>query len=161
MDMLERLVGGPQQQGELQDFANRVQQGQHDQVSDQETVQRYQQVAPALTTDQYRDSAEEAFAKLSPDERAQFSEWLRTHAQQQGVTLPGHDLNDQSLDTRAQEDPAHLADVTAQLHQQQPNILEQLMGRGGTGGTFDNPIAKMAFAGIAAMAAQKLMGGRR
>jgi hypothetical protein len=60
-----------------------------------------------------------------------------------------------------QDDPGQLADMTTSLRDKDPNILEQLMGRGGTGGTFDNPIAKVAFAGIAAMAAQRLMGGRR
>ena len=31
------------------------------------------------------------------------------------------------------------------------------MGKGGTGGPLDNPIAKVVFAGIAAFAASKLM----
>jgi hypothetical protein len=50
--------------------------------------------------------------------------------------------------------------MTSQVRQKDPNILEQLMGRGGTGGPLDNPIAKAAFAGIAAMAASKIMGRR-
>lgn len=41
------------------------------------------------------------------------------------------------------------------------DFTDQLLGKGGTGGPLDNPIAKVALAGIAAMAAQRLLGGRR
>lgn len=41
------------------------------------------------------------------------------------------------------------------------DFIDQLLGKGGTGGPLDNPIAKVALAGIAAMAAQRLLGGRR
>jgi hypothetical protein len=51
--------------------------------------------------------------------------------------------------------------MTTRVRDKEPNIFEQILGKGGTGGMFDNPIAKIATAGIAAMAAQKLLGGRR
>jgi hypothetical protein len=162
MDLLERLVGGQQQRGEYQDFVNRFERGSpYDSISDDEAVNRYQQVAPNLPRNDYRDSAEEAFSRLSPQERRDFSQYLRTRASQRGMSVPDYDLNDDGIDDRMQDDPGQLADMTTSLRDKDPNILEQLMGRGGTGGTFDNPIAKVAFAGIAAMAAQRLMGGRR
>lgn len=57
----------------------------------------------------------------------------------------------------AANDPGALADATAQVHAQGPNILQQLFA---PGGTFSSPIAKMALLGITAFAAQRISGGR-
>jgi hypothetical protein len=157
MGFLNDLVGGQASQ-QLQDFTNRWQSGGAQQMSNQEVAERYGQVAPNLTPDQYQASAQEAFTKMSPEQRAEFARWLQAHSQAQGVNVP--DLDGDGVDDRLQ-DPGRLANATTQVHQQKPGIFEQLLGKGGTGGPLDNPIAKVAFAGIAAMAAQRLMGSRR
>jgi hypothetical protein len=49
------------------------------------------------------------------------------------------------------------------MEQQQPGILGQLLGGGGGGGAgsmLDNPLAKAALAGVAAIAVKKMMSGR-
>jgi hypothetical protein len=162
MDILERVFGNPKERTGYEDFINRYEQGSpYQSIDDREAVDRYQQIAPQLSRDEYRSSAEEAFARLSPTERGEFSQWLRTRATQQGVSVPDYDLNDDGIDDRVQNDPGELAEMTTRVQERQPNIFEQLLGKGGTGGMFDNPIAKIATAGIAAMAAQKLLGGRR
>jgi hypothetical protein len=162
MDLLERVLGSPEKQTEYEDFIKRYDKGSpYDSIGDLEAVDRYQQVTPELSRDQYRDTATEAFGKLSPKERAQFSQWLRTRANAQGVSVPDYDLNDDGIDDRAQNDPGELAEMTTRVREKEPNIFEQILGKGGTGGAFDNPIAKIAVAGIAAMAASKLMGARR
>ena len=161
MNLLDDLLGGGQRKTEYQDFANRLQQGSpYDSISDQEATQRYHDLAPNLSRDDYRQSAEQAFSQLSPQERAEFSRYLRERSRQQGVQLPDYDLNDDGIDDRAQQDPGVLAEMTTRMRDKEPNILEQLLGKGGTGGAFDNPIAKVALAGITAFAAQKIMGGR-
>ena len=162
MDLLERVLGGPEKRSDYQDFIDRFDRGSpYDSIDDREAVDRYQQVAPELSRDQYRDSAAEAFSRLSPAERAEFSQWLRTRANAQGVSVPDYDLNDDGIDDRMQNDPGALAEMTTRVREQEPSIFEQILGKGGTGGRFDNPIAKIAVAGIAAMAASKLMGARR
>jgi hypothetical protein len=162
MDMLQKVLGGAEQQNQYRDFTDRFNQGSpYDGISDDEAESRYREISPNLSRDDYRDSAEETFSRLSPQERREFSQYLRRRASQQGVSAQDYDLNDDGIDDRMQDDPRQLADMTTQLRDRNPNVLEQLMGKGGTGGTFDNPIAKVAFAGIAAMAAQRLMGGRR
>lgn len=162
MDLLERVFGEPKQRTEYEDFINRYEQGSpYSSIDDREALDKYQQVTPNLSRDQYKSSAEDAFARLSPAERAEFSQWLRTRAAQKGVSVPDYDLNDDGIDDRAQNSPGELAEMTTQVHEKQPSIFEQILGKGGTGGTFDNPIVKIATAGIAAMAAQKLLGGRR
>jgi hypothetical protein len=162
MDLLERVLGRPEKRTEYEDFINRYEQGSpYTSIDDREAVDRYHEVTPQLTRDEYKASAEAAFSRLSPAERAEFSQWLRTRANAQGVKVADYDLNDDGIDDRMQRNPGELAEMTTRVHDKEPNILEQLLGKGGTGGMFDNPIAKIATAGIAAMAAQRLLGGRR
>ena len=162
MGLLDELLGGGPRQTQYRDFIDRFQRGKpYDSLRDQEVVDRYHEVAPELSREDYRASAQETFAQMSPQERAEFSRWLRTNARNQGVAVQDYDLNDDGIDDRAQRDPGQLAELTARVHDGEPNIFEQLFGKGDTGGRFDNPLAKVAVAGIAAMAAQRLMAARR
>ena len=168
---LQGLLGGrsggqPQQRQEYQDFVRRYDDGPPwAGVSDQEAAQRYQEVAPRLSPQEYQESAQEAFARLSPQERQQFGQYLQQQARQQGMAVP--DLNRDGIDDRLQ-DPAYLARVTSQVHQQQPGLLGGLLGgagRAAPGGdplanVLANPIGKAALAGVAAIALKKMMGNR-
>jgi len=145
MGLFESLMGGAQrggmgarppeqqrQQQEFQDFIGRYEQGPPwAGVSDQEAVSRYQQVAPYVTPEVYEQSAQEAFARMSPQERAEFARYLQQQARGQNVDFP--DLNRDGVDDRLQ-DPAYLAQVTSRMHQQQPGLLGQLLG-GAAGGS--------------------------
>ena len=108
----------------------------------------------------YQQSAEEAFARMSPQERQEFARHLQQRSRQQGLDFP--DFNQDGIDDRYQ-DPRRLAQVTSRMEQQQPGILGQLLGGGGgagAGSMLDNPLAKAALAGVTAMAVKKMMGGR-
>ena len=154
MDLLNNILGNPQKRSQYDDFIGRYQQGSpYDGIDDDEAVQRYEEITPNRSDADYEESAEAAFSKLSPEERREFANYMRQRAQQRGIT----DFDGDGIDDRL-EDPRELARRTSQLRRKDPNILEQLMGKGGTGGPLDNPIAKVAFAGIAAFAASKLMG---
>ena len=161
LDFLQNMLGGGQQRQEYHDFVNRYDQGPPwAGISDQEAVSRYQQVAPQLPPDMYQQSAEEAFARMSPQERQEFARHLQQRSRQQGAAFP--DFNQDGIDDRYQ-DPRRLAQVTSRMEQQQPGILGQLLGGGGGGGAgsmLDNPLAKAALAGVTAMAVKKMMGGR-
>ena len=159
MDLLGQLLGGGQRREEYQDFVNRYDTGAPwDGISDQEAYSRYQQVAPQLSPEMYQESAQEAFSRLTPQQRLQLGQHLQQQTRQQGYNVP--DLNRDGIDDRLQ-DPAYLAQATGQLQQQQPGILGDLLGAGGGGqGMPQSPIAKAALAGIAAMAVKNMMGGR-
>ena len=162
-NLLQQLMGGGQQQQELQGFVQRYDQGPpYDGFSDQEAIDRYQQVATRLPPDVYQQSATEAFSRMSPQERAQLTQYMRQRASQQGVNFP--DLNQDGIDDRVQQDPNALAQLTTRMHQQEPGLLGQLLGGGGGGGgagsLLDNPMAKAALAGVAAIAVKKMMEGR-
>jgi hypothetical protein len=156
MDLINNILGNPQKRSEFEDFIDRYDQGSpYDGIADDEAVQRYEQITPQLSDEDYRESAEAAFSRLTPEERQEFARYMRQRAQEQGIT----DFDGDGMDDRLQ-DPSDLARATTQVRQRDPNILEQLMGKGGTGGPLDNPIAKIVFAGITAFAASKVMGRR-
>jgi hypothetical protein len=155
LGFLQNLLGGQQRQ-QYQDFVNRYDQGHPSEgYSDQETVSRYQQVATQLPPDAYQQSSEEAFARLSPEERMEFARWLQSRAQQQNVSVPGMTGGDLSR----YQDPRALAQVTTQMHQQEPDMLTRVL-TGQTGTALDNPLARAALAGVAAMAARRVLTGR-
>ena len=173
MDMLAQLLGGGQQRQQYSDFANRYDQGAPwDGISDREAYDRYAEVAPRLPPQVYQESAQEAFSRLSPQQRMQLGQYLQRQSQQQGYG-GFQDLNRDGVDDRFQ-DPSFLAQATSRMEQQQPGILGQIlggalgggMGGGGMGrsmggqGMLENPIAKAALAGIAATAVRKMMSGR-
>ena len=158
--MLENLLGGGRQRSEWDNFINRYDQGApYDGISDREALDRYQQVGPQLSPDVYEQSAQEAFARLSPQERAQLVQHMRQRAQQQQFDFP--DLNQDGIDDRVQRDPGELARMTSRMRQQQPGGLGALLGGGGGGGgmgdLLGNPLAKAALAGVAAIAMKKMM----
>ena len=159
MDLLQQMLGGGQQRQQYQDFTTRYDQGAPwDGISDREAVERYQQVAPQLPPQMYQESAQEAFSRLTPQQRLQLGQHLQQQTRQQGYNIP--DLNRDGIDDRLQ-DPAYLARATGQLQQQQPGILGDLLGGGGGGqGMLQSPVAKAALAGIAAVAVKKMMSGR-
>lgn len=158
MNDLTSMFGGGQQSGgqqEMQDFVNRFQQGSPSEgYSDQEAVQRFQQVAPNLPPQEFQASAQQAFERMSPQERMQLGQQLEQSAQQQGVQMPQQGNY---------QDPGSLAQMVTNVHQQSPGLLPQLLGggQGGLGGgMLSSPVAKVALAGIAAMAAQRIMSRR-
>lgn len=168
MNFLQTIFGGGQEaERDYRDFVNRYEQGlPHEGYSDEEVLNRYQQVSRQLPHDVYQESAQEAFSRMSPQERMQFGQYLRQQTRQQNLNFP--DLNQDGIDDRFQ-DSNYLAQATGRIHQQQPDMLGQLLsgaagslmgGRGG-GNILSSPLAKGALAGIAALAAKKMMQGGR
>lgn len=152
MNILQDVLGGGQQQQDFQDFINRYQQGQPSEgYSDQEVANRYQQVASKLPAQDYERAAVQAFERLSPQQREQFGQFLSQQAQQRGINIPGLSGGNGS------QDAGQLARATAQVHQQQPDLLQSLFSQGGA---LSNPVAKAAVAGIVAMAAKHFLSGK-
>jgi hypothetical protein len=149
MGSLSQVLGDQVSAG-LDQLISQFDQGQHQQVDDQELQQAYGQVAGQLPQDQYVQAAKDAFARLSPEQRAEFARQLQAQAAQHGLPVPAAQA--------ATTDPSDLAAATGQVHAIQPNLLQQMFA---PGGTFSSPIAKAALLGITAMAAQRLMGSKR
>ena len=164
-------------QDEHKDFVERYDRGAplYDDISDEEALDRYHEVAAGLSEEDYQRSAAEAFSRMSSEERAEFGRQLRDQSDQQGLGFPG-----QSAEEDRFEDPDLLARVTARAHREHPDLLEGLLkgggaglvggalgdgvsggegASGGEGGMTSNPAAKAALAGIAAMAVRRVMDG--
>ena len=123
MNILQTILGGGHED-DYRDFVNRYEQGSpHEGYSDDEVVNRYQQVSRQIPQDVYQQSAQEAFSRMSPQERMQYGQYMQQQARQQNFNFP--DIDQDGQDDRYQ-DPRYLAQVTSQMHQQQPDMLGQL-----------------------------------
>jgi hypothetical protein len=163
MGLMEMLSGGGQRRGEYEDFVKRYEQGPpHEGYDDDEVLRRYDEVSSELSDDDYELSAEEAFQRMSPQERRQLAQMVRQQGRQRNLDLGEFDQDD---DERL-EDPRHLARMTRKVRKQQPGGLGGLLGGlgggggggGGGAGMLGNPMAKAALAGVAAMAAKRMFG---
>jgi hypothetical protein len=159
MGVLEDLLSSGQVQRMFTDFVTRYEQGPPSEgYSDQEVLDRYSQVAHAVPADQYAQAAQEALARLSPEERAAFVKMLQDRAQAKGVTLP----------SRVGPDPRDLGQVLTGLHQT-PGQLRNILSGGGSSadatgagaltGLLGSPLAKAALAGITAMVVKRVVRG--
>jgi hypothetical protein len=112
------------------------------------------------SSEDYEAAARDAFARLSPEERAEFARYLRERASQRRVNIPGP-----APSQGGSEDPGWLAKTTRELHEQ-PGQLRALLGEGtgsgasgagSLGSLFASPLAKAALAGITAMVVKRMM----
>jgi hypothetical protein len=149
MGSLSDILGGQMPAG-LNQLIGQFDQGEHEQADDQQVQQAYGQVASQLPQDQYVQAAQEAFSRLTPEQRAEFARQLQSHAAQRGLPI--------SMGQAPPTDAGSLASATGQVHAAQPNLLQQMFA---PGGTFSSPVAKAALLGITAMAAQRLVGAKR
>jgi hypothetical protein len=155
MGLLDGLLGAMGQQG-AGDFIQRFERGAPwDGIGDGEALDHYGRVAGSLPPDEYRQSAQEAFSRFSPDDRRRYGELLQQQARRQDFGLQGVEGGDRL------EDPGVLAEMTSRLHGAGPGVLRGILGGGGGGGALSNPLAKAALAGIAAMAMKRVMGRGR
>ena len=125
-----------------------AQTGDPDAVTDADLHQAYSQVAPKLTREEFQQAAADAYDRMTPEERSRIADHLRTQSENRDLpvsTLPSA--------ATAATDPGALATATADMHDTQPNLLQELFA---PGGTFSSPLAKAALLGITAFAAQRL-----
>jgi hypothetical protein len=86
-------------------------------------------------------AAQEAFARMSPQEREEFARYISQQAQQQHLNAPEFP---QETDYRRFQDPAYLARATSDVRQKDPGLFDQLFGGGDQreGSILSNPIAR-------------------
>jgi hypothetical protein len=171
--MVDQLLGGlfgsndaddvDTQRQRARDFADRAERNPRD-LDPNEVMQNYQATTSRLSPDQYQRAAEEVFGKMSPDERRELKHEMRRRSRMQ-------DQDDRDDD----DSPAVLAQTAHRAHQEHESSggLAGLFGlggggdkgaddaKGGIGSLLDNPLAKVAVAGIAAAAAKHLADPNR
>ncbi len=159
MDVLKNIFGG----GTPDNYEQRAQQyqqgyqggqGQYADMDHQEVVDRYQRTMQHAPPEVVQQAHEEAFSRMPMDQRQQIVDQFRQahNDPQPPFQFPGF--------TNSQRDyaPAQMGQMFGQAQRQQPDLLQSMLGQGGA---LSNPLAKMAMAGVAAIAAQRLMGGQQ
>ncbi len=166
-----------------QDFVSRYETGlPHEGYSDEEAVHNYRQVAGRLSPQQYEEAASETFGRMSKEERRQLRQEMKQRSGG-GFMLDNDDPREMARAAAQyrQQDASGggLAGLFGMGGQQggmmgggQQGGLGGMLGgmlggqqggmMGGSqqgGSMLDNPLAKVAMGGIAAMAMKKMMGG--
>lgn len=162
--ILKGLLGGDDnddRRSQANDYISRYEQGPPDQgYSDDEAYENFQRVSQHADPQTIQRASEQAFARMDPQQRAQFAQQL----QQQGGGQMG----------QVSDDPRQMAGMVSQMHQQNPGGLAGLLGGGGGGGGLGGllggggsgggggfpggTMGKMAMGGIAAYAMKEIMG---
>ncbi len=154
MDVLKNIFGGgtpDNYEQRAQQYQQGYQSGQLGGLTDQDVAQRYQQTVQYAPPEVVQQAHEEAFNRLSPQEQQQIvTQFQRAHND------PNQAFQYPQFNNGGQQSygPQQMGQMVRQA-QQQPDLLQQVLG---PGGALSNPVAKMAMAGVAAMAAQRLMG---
>lgn len=171
--MVDQLLGGlfgaqdddddDRRRGRARDFADRYERGAYDQMGDDEVIQNYRGAASRLSPEEYQMAAADALRKMDPEQRRELRREMRRRSR------GGYDAADDS--------PEELARTMQRADQEEQGGggLAGLFGFGGgddrgnqspsQGGglqsVLDNPLAKVAMAGVAAFAAKKLTDPNR
>jgi hypothetical protein len=164
--MVDQLLGGlfgsqeqddePTRRRRANDFIDRHQRGAHDQMSDAEVLQNYRAATVNLSPEEYQQAAAEAFRQMTPEQRRELRRYLKRRS------------NDRINPAGDSPEEVARAMQQAEHEQQGSGGLLSHFGLGGSDadasrpdmsglqGVLDNPIVKVAIAGVAAMAAKKL-----
>jgi hypothetical protein len=171
--MVDQLLGGlfgskdeddePTRHRRARDYVDRYERGAYDQIGDDEALHNYRTATSNLSPDEYHAAATDAMRNLSPEQRKELRRELKHRSRDR------FDAKDDS--------PEEVARAMQQAHQDQGGGgLAGLFGLGGShqsaasgsqpqgggiGGMLDNPVAKVAMAGVAAMVAKKLKDPNR
>ena len=173
--MVDQFLGGlfgskddddePTRRKRANDYVDRYERGAYDQMGDDEVLHNYRAATSQLSPDEYQAAATDAVRNMSPEQRRELRRELK------------HRSNDR-FDAK-DDSPEEVARAMQQAHQEQGGGgLAGLFGLGGSngsgsqsqggqsqgggiGGMLDNPVAKVAMAGVAAMVAKKLTDPNR
>jgi len=146
----------PTQQQMYEQYARARQTGEHSQIDPTQAYGHMQQFMQNAPPEMQQQVYQQHFAQMPYDQRQQF-------AQQMPPYQPYMDPNN----------PQQMAQGFQQMGQQQPGLLQQILGGlggqrppgsmggqgGGLGGVLANPMAKAALIGLAGAAAGHLLGG--
>jgi len=168
--MLKGLFGGgdDDRSSQARDFVSRFEQGPIDQgYSDDEALQNYQRVAQHVDPATYQRAAEQTFARMDPNQRAEFAQMLQQRMGGSGNQFGGYS-----------DDPRRMAGMVSRVQRESPgglaslfgggsngggggigDMLGGILGGGGGGGFPGGTLGKVAMGGIAAYAMKEMLGG--
>ena len=143
----------PNNQQMYQQYANAWDQGTYGQIPEQEARQNYQQFVQNAPPQMVQQVHQQYYEQMPPQQRGGLMQGLLGALTQQGYNPQQAGLSNYNPNNMSPQDAARL---TGYAQQQNPDILHQLLGPGGPLGSTG---AKVAVAGIAALAAKQILGG--
>jgi len=153
MDFLKRLVGYKAESRTTRKASTYEPSGQEQRPTDadEQALQRYRYMLNTAPPETIEQAHEEAFAKLTPAQRAQVLRELAANApERERATLAG-----------SADDPKSLARLATRAEMRQPGVMEHTfggIGRGGSGMGMAGPIFGSLVAGfVGSMVAQQFL----
>ena len=158
LDQLGQFFGQDRsREDDYRDFERRYRE-HPDQISDQEAARRYREMMAHMRDDDDDEEAyneyERTFGQMSPQERRALAERYMEATRDSDRPYQGY-REDYDLDRASS--PRELARMTRRAAQEDPDLLEQLVGRNSP---LSSTAGKMALAGLAAFAASRFLGRR-
>ena len=153
MDLFQQFFGtNPQRQQEYADFVQR-QQNDPNSISDEEAARRYREMMRNAPPELAAEANQHAFEQLpQPDRRAVADRFRAAH---EDPNRPFSSYNYADPDEAA--DPRHLGQMAGQAAQQDPDLLEQLVGKDSP---LNSTLGKAALAAGAEFLASRLLSGQ-
>jgi hypothetical protein len=152
----------PTRWGRARDFVDRYEQrGAYDQIGDDEVFHNYRAATSRLSPDEYHQAAADAMRQMSPEQRRELRRELKRRSRDR------FDASDDSPEElacamrRADEEEQGSGGLAGLFGLGGSNASSGQSQSGGIGGMLDNPVAKVAMAGVAAMVAKKLTDPNR
>ncbi|HYX48223.1 MAG TPA: hypothetical protein VE843_00650 [Ktedonobacteraceae bacterium] len=136
-----------------QQYANSWNQGTYGQLPEQEARQNYNQFVQNAPPQMIEQAHQQYYQQMPQQQRGNLMQSLIGTLTQQGYNPQQAGIPTNNPYNMSPQDAARL---TSYAQQQNPDILHQIMGPGGPLGSTG---AKLAVAGIAAIAAKQLLGG--
>ena len=143
----------PNNQQMYQQYANSWDQGTYNQIPEQEARQNYRQFVQNAPPQMVQQVHQQYYEQMPQQQRGGLMQGLMGALTQQGYNPQQAGLSNYNPYNMSPQDAARL---TGYAQQQNPDILHQVLGPGGPLGSTG---AKMAVAGIAALAAKQILGG--
>lgn len=157
-DKLNELLGQDTgRQDEYRDFERRYRENP-EQISNEEAARRYREMMAHAPEDHDVPEAEaeyeRAFSKMSPDERHELARRYQEATRDDSRSFQGYRSD---LDLDRASSPRELGRMTRQDSQQDPDLLEGLLG---SNSPLNSTGGRMAMAGLAAFAAKRFLNKR-
>jgi len=135
-----------------QQYASYADQGTYGQIPEQEARQNYQQFVQNAPPQMVEQAHAQYYQQMPQEQHASLMQGLLSGLMQRGIN-PGQ-AGIQNLDPNAMP-PQDGGRLMSFAQQQQPGLLQQVMGPGGPLGSTG---AKLAVAGVVAFAAKQMLG---
>ncbi len=136
-----------------QQYANAWDQGTYHQIPPQQAYQNYQQFVQNAPPQMVQQVHQQYYEQMPPQQRGNLVQGILS-------ALTGQGFNPQQAGIQNTNpysmSPQEAARLTTYAQQQNPDILHQVLGPGGPLGS---TTAKLAVAGLAALAAKQVLGG--